>query len=79
MYTSSSLVAPLARSTVTPTAFIEQCHDRDLVTDLGAGGELRGDFDRQRPSFEQDNGGLAVEGAAGGDRDADADGLAVGV
>ena len=42
--------------------------DRHLVTDLGAGGELHGDFDRQGAGFEQDNGGLAVERAAGGDR-----------
>src|SRR5207253_3712473 len=55
---------------------VEQRRNRHLVTDLGAGGELHGDFDRQGASFEQGNGGLAVECAAGGDRDADADGLA---
>ena len=47
---------------------VEQRRDRHLVTDLGAGGELHGDFDRQRAGFEQDDGGLAVERAAGGDR-----------
>jgi hypothetical protein len=55
---------------------IEQRGDRHLITYLGASGELHGDFDRQRASFEQDNGGLAVECAPGGDRDAGADGLA---
>jgi hypothetical protein len=36
---------------------------------------LHGDFDRQGASFKQGDGGLAVECAAGGDRDAGADGL----
>ena len=47
---------------------VEQRRDRHLVTDLGAGGELHGDFDRQGAGFEQDDGGLAVERAAGGYR-----------
>ena len=55
---------------------VEQRRDRHLVTDLGARGELHGDFDRQGAGFEQDNGGLAVERAAGGDGHAGAHGLA---
>ena len=34
---------------------LEQRRDRHLVTDLGAGGELHGDFDRQGAGFEQDD------------------------
>ena len=55
---------------------VEQRRNRHLVTGLGAGGELPGDFDRQGAGFEQDAGRLAVERAAGGHRHACADGLA---
>ncbi len=55
---------------------IEQRRDRNLIANLGAGGELHGNLDRQRAGFEQDNGRLAVEGSAGGDRHAGAHGLA---
>ena len=55
---------------------LEQRCDRYLVTDLGACGELHRDFDRQGAGFEQDNGRLAVEGAAGGNGHAGAYGLA---
>ena len=55
---------------------VEQRRDRHLIADLGARGKLHGDFDRQRAGLEQDNGGLPVERAPGGDRDARPDGLA---
>ena len=58
---------------------VEQRRDRHLVTDLGAGGELHGNFDRQGAGFEQDNGGLAVERAAGGYRHTDSHSLACDV
>src|SRR5207245_8560161 len=58
---------------------VEQRRDRDLIAELGAGGELRRNLDRQRAGFEQDNGGLAVERAAGGYRHTDSHSLACDV
>ncbi len=44
--------------------------DGELVARLGAGGELTGDIDRQGSGREQHRGGLTVQPATPGDRDA---------